>query len=72
MANFAGIPPGNETQEVQLFSREGAVLVTVAIPLGVTVVTWQGKFFRLSEGRFVESSAFALLSAVETSDVIKL
>jgi hypothetical protein len=63
MANFAGIPPGNETQLVQLFSRDGNLLVDVSIPPGVTVVTWQGRFFRLSEGRFVESQALAVVQA---------
>jgi hypothetical protein len=69
MAAIAGIPPGNESQIVQLFTRDGNAAVEVSIPPGVTVVTWQGRFFRLSEGRFVESQAFATTSAFDIAQV---
>jgi hypothetical protein len=59
MANCAGIPPGNEGEDVQLFTRSGDYVTTVAIPnYNPEVIMWGSRFFHRDGGRFVEASAF--------------
>jgi hypothetical protein len=62
MANMVGIPLGND--DVQLFTRAGEYVTTVAIPSYLPgVVLWGSRFFHNEGGRYVETMAYTSIEA---------
>jgi hypothetical protein len=49
---------------VHLFSRSGSTVAAVIAPLDAEVILWDGRFFRLDAGRYVESKAFTATKSV--------